>query len=691
MNGRVSLRKRSLGSLRKLAGMSWAEISDRSRQGFSRKVEALGLLSGNKEKAQWSVLSAFANGKPESPQRLLEYFRSRSAASLYRSFEVPQRTVSILKERFPEHVLNVIAISDRISKGYFDLLGYKDLFFCKRIPDWHFEPVSGKTSPRVHWSKIKEVDAELTGDKKVIWELNRHQYFATLGQAYLITGDERYAQTFVEHLKNWCENNPPKIGVNWLSSLEIAFRSMSWIWALHFFKDAASFTEDALVKALTFLHLNGRHLETYLSTYFSPNTHLTGEALGLYFLGSFFPEFPEAKRWKKMGYQILLDTLDVHIADDGTYCEQSSHYARYTADFYSNLLILRNIQNDEVEAKHVEKLNSLYDYLLHISQSNGRTPLFGDEDGGRFLQLDNNAVNDFRPTLALGAVLLKRGDLKYAATDATPEMLWLLGPKELEKFDSLESRAPKELSKGFGEGGFYSARSSWAPDADQILIDCGPHGFLNGGHAHADALNVLLSLEGKPIFIDSGTFVYTSELASRDRFRSTEAHNCLTVDGQSSSMPNGVFSWRSIANAHALEWSDDGVKVLFRGEHDGFERIGVNYQRDVEFDRGGPLVVTDFVVSNDPKTFVLNFILAPDFNAEVSLNSVKIIDTSFDDRPVAMIETEVTGAGRVRESCWAVDDWQVSHCYGSAVPTKRLRFTFLGSGTISVTNRISKL
>ena len=125
--------------------------------------------------------------------------------------------------------------------------------------------------------------------------------------------------------------------------------------------------------------------------------------------------------------------------------------------------------------------------------------------------------------------------------------------------------------------------------------------------------------------------------------------------------------------------------------HDGFERIGVKYQRDVEFDRGGPLVVTDFVISDDQKTFVLNFILAPDFNAEVSLNSVKIIDTSFDDRPVAMIETEVTGAGRVRESCWAVDDWQVSHCYGSAVPTKRLRFTFLGSGTISVTNRISKL
>ena len=47
---------------------------------------------------------------------------------------------------------------------------------------------------------------------------------------------------------------------------------------------------------LKYLYLHGRHLETYLSTYFSPNTHLTGEALGLYYLGTVFPEFSDAER-----------------------------------------------------------------------------------------------------------------------------------------------------------------------------------------------------------------------------------------------------------------------------------------------------------------------------------------------------------------------------------------------------------
>ena len=108
---------------------------------------------------------------------------------------------------------------------------------------------------------------------------------------YWLTKDEVYAETFARHLESWMEQNPPEIGINWLSSLEISFRVMSWIWAFHFFKGAESFTPALFQKALKFLYLQGRHIEKYLSTYYSPNTHLTGEALGLYYLGTQFPFF----------------------------------------------------------------------------------------------------------------------------------------------------------------------------------------------------------------------------------------------------------------------------------------------------------------------------------------------------------------------------------------------------------------
>ena len=89
--------------------------------------------------------------------------------------------------------------------------------------------------------------------------------------------------------------------------------SMSWIWAFHFFRDSDSFTPDLFHKALKFLYLHGRHIEKYLSTYYSPNTHLTGEALGLYYLGTQLPFFERSGQWRKLGEDILLAELDRQV------------------------------------------------------------------------------------------------------------------------------------------------------------------------------------------------------------------------------------------------------------------------------------------------------------------------------------------------------------------------------------------
>src|SRR6267143_1694515 len=239
-----------------------------------------------------------------SAQEALEHFRSRSTPKFFASFHARNSTVEQLRTRWPQAEQEILERADRIVQGQFDLLGFRSLSFGQPI-DWHLEPVSEKRTPLIHWSRLDYLDAEIAGDKKIVWELNRHQYFTTLGQAYWLTGDERYAQTFAAHLESWMDQNPPKLGINWASSLEIAFRSISWLWAVYFFKDSTSFSPPTFIRALKFLYLNSRHLETYLSTYFSPNTHLTGEALGLFYLGILLPEFKDAERWRQTGKQIL--------------------------------------------------------------------------------------------------------------------------------------------------------------------------------------------------------------------------------------------------------------------------------------------------------------------------------------------------------------------------------------------------
>src|SRR5882724_7013407 len=416
--------------VRKIKTLSFDELRVRSAQKLAALAERRGWSSLTKLPSDTELLAMLdleRIGKDLwSAQELLEHFRSRTTLRFFASFHAQNSTVEQLRSRWPGAEQEILAQAERIVQGQFDLLGFRSLSFGQPI-DWHLEPVSEKRTQLIHWSRVDYLDAEIAGDKKVVWELNRHQYFVTLGQAYSLTGDERYAQTFAAHLESWMERNPPKLGINWASSLEIAFRSISWLWAFYFFKESPSFTSRTFMRALRFLYLHARHLETYLSTYFSPNTHLTGEALGLYYLGLLLPEFRDATRWRETGKRILLEQLPIHVRPDGVYFEQSSHYHRYTTDFYTHFLILSRANGEGISGEVDSALKSLMDHLMYITRPDGTTPLFGDDDGGRLVMLDRRSANDFRAALSTGAALFGRGDYKFVAGKLAEETLWLLG------------------------------------------------------------------------------------------------------------------------------------------------------------------------------------------------------------------------------------------------------------------------
>jgi hypothetical protein len=309
-----------------LKHLSLDELRVRSAQAMSAYAERSG-VSGQVRLLTDAAFFKLLDGphfkhQEASAEGLLEHFRTRTSPVFFAAFHERKETIAELRRRFGRQAeAAVIERAERICEGRFHLLGLRDLSFGDPI-DWHLEPVTGKRAPLRHWSRIDYLDADAAGDKKIIWELNRHQYFMTLGRAYWSTNDERYAAAFVAHLEAWMDCNPPKQGINWASSLEVSLRAIAWLWALHFFKDSKHLTPALFLRALKFLYLHARHLETYLSTYFSPNTHLTGEALGLFYLGTLWPEFRRAAHWRDEGRRILLSSLDRHVQTDGVYFEQ---------------------------------------------------------------------------------------------------------------------------------------------------------------------------------------------------------------------------------------------------------------------------------------------------------------------------------------------------------------------------------
>src|SRR5262249_40397120 len=140
------------------------------------------------------------------------------------------------------------AADDILVNGRFDVLGYRRLSFGQPV-DWHFDPVWNRRAPLVHWSRIDALDASIVGDSKVVWELNRHQWLVTLAQAWALTREERYGDACIAAIDSWLEANPPGTGINWASSLEVAFRLISWCWTLVLLRDLPSLSGTWTMKA----------------------------------------------------------------------------------------------------------------------------------------------------------------------------------------------------------------------------------------------------------------------------------------------------------------------------------------------------------------------------------------------------------------------------------------------------------
>jgi hypothetical protein len=650
------------GKFRKLSQISFDELRVRGSQAVSAFAErqsrhGSARLIDDEAFARVFDARSFQSAKVPEPDDLLDYFRSRPTTRFFESFTNVDNTIAAFRQHWPTAETAIVHDADRIAGGRFDLLGFRNLSFGNPI-DWHFEPVAVKRAPLEHWSRLDFLDATVAGDKKIIWELNRHQYFTTLGQAYKLTGDERYAETFVQHLESWMDRNPPKLGINWASSLEISFRSISWLWAFFFFKDSAALTPQVFTRALKFLSLQARHIETYLSTYFSPNTHLTGEALGLFYLGTVFPEFRYAKRWRETGHRILISQLDRHVKPDGVYFEQSSYYHRYTTDFYLHFSILSRANGAEVPLAVEAKLTALLDHLMYITRPDGMTPLFGDDDGGRLLMLTSRACNDFRETLATGAMLFGRQDYKFVADGAAAEALWLLGPEAFQTYDGLQPREPAYQSRAFPDGGYYVMRDDWSPTANYLLFDAGPHGTANCGHAHADALSFELAANGQTMLVDPGTYTYTGSKELRDWFRSSAAHNTLTVDNQSSSVPAGPFSWERTGSSQCHVWLAQGRFDYLEASNNGYEGLPdpVEHIRKLLFLKGDYWIMRDQVRSAADHQIQLWF----HFDTGVAPLSSKTDVCVVSEHAQTRLQVCVcpAGGGWTRERGW------VSSCYG---------------------------
>ena len=414
---------------------------------------------------------------------------------------------------------------------------------------WRRDYVSGRETPPDYFRLISYLDFTRAGDHKVIWELNRHQHLLVLAQDVLLHGTAASLAILEQELEGWLVQNPYQRGINWASALEVAFRALSWMWIAHLV--AGRLPAVLRQELLESLYRHGHHLAHNLSFYFSPNTHLLGEAVALHALGVVFPDWPEASVWRDLGHSTVAAQWDRQVRADGSHFEQSSYYHVYALDMFLFHSLLAGCARE-----WAEPLGRMCRFLDALLGPDRRLPLLGDDDGGRFFHPYGDHRHYGWATLETAACLLTAPDWNHSPEDRAFVANWWLGDLPAPEAGQRE-REPVQ----FADSGLLIMTHGSA----QIIFDTGNLGGGAAGHSHSDALSVLASAGGEEILVDAGTYTYVADPAERDAFRGSAGHNTARLGGQNQAEPAGPFAWRGRPDTACTLWEPGGATVRASG------------------------------------------------------------------------------------------------------------------------------
>lgn len=550
--------------LKRLGAMKPRELAHRVREKLYSEVDRISAGAGT--------------GNPAVAENFKTWLAGAPADRFYCRYRESLRP--FVRANFPQWIDRAVDEAERLCRHEITLLGYGQIKLGPKI-DWHRDPVTGRTWERRYWADYAPVQDSGGRDPKIIHELNRHQHLPRLAKAYFLSGDERYAREAVAQLNIWIDQNPPGIGINWQSSLEIAIRAISWLWTIFPLLSSQAFDEASAQRIGDSLFAQLEHVHRYTSLFSSPNTHLIGEAAALFIAGLVFQDQKRPVVWLRQGASLLTEAAEKQVLDDGVYGELSSCYHCYALDFLLQAMVLAKQNKFQLAEPIPHRVRGMLQFLMHLTRPDGTLPALGDDDGGRALALDKRDYGSFQDGLCLGAILYRRGDFKHQAGAFCEEALWMLGEDAWDTYRQLASHEPSETQTYYPFAGYFVRRSGWGPLASHLVFDCGGLGMLTGAHAHADALSITLFSGGRELLLDPGTFVYNCAPEWRKYFRSTPAHNTVTIDDRDQAEQGGAFHWKTrIHSRAAREFHSSGIEYV-EAEHDGYRRMpqGVIHRR----------------------------------------------------------------------------------------------------------------
>jgi len=420
----------------------------------------------------------------------------------------------------------------------------------------------------------KDIDwlAMVHPDVEWIAQLHRMYWWEPMGKAYLQSGDEAFAREWTFQILDWKQKCPPGDypagSAEWYvwEMLNIGIRGYDVCRWYHYFRDADAFTPDFLLELLVLVYEHARLLEPRYSA--GSNWGLM-ESEGLSYIAMTFPEFKQAAAWRERGFQRLSAELDAQVLADGMQRETCFSYHGGCILWFLRTADLADLNGIEMPENYRARVERMYHILAYCVKPDGTSPMFGDSWNGSALGAVRTGADSYR-----------RPDLAY------------IGSLDSKKRRGTE---PRETCLAFQHSGYYIFRSDWTPDAVWMALKCGPDG---GWHAQPDNCSFELFAYGSYLMPDSGCFIYSGDEKSREFFRATARHQCLTLDGENSSSAPRLLLWTNTPDITALTVENQSYPTLA-------------HRRSVFFLQRRFFIIVDEVIGDAPGKCRLHFQYGP--------------------------------------------------------------------------------
>lgn len=431
----------------------------------------------------------------------------------------------------------------RLRSGAWTLFGWKTVE-VGTPPRWNHDFLHDAAVPvDVESHKLDHRNLDQGADARCAWEINRWTELVRLAQNAWLNDEPADAALVQDWLADWCEHNPPALGLQWTSALEVGLRLINFCWidALIRACDRPELTaaQDRLAQGIVPVHAWWAWRNRSFGS--SANNHLMGELAGVVIASRRWPCLARLGCCGERAWQMLEHEILRQFAPDGGNREQALHYHLFAWEMAWQAALAVG----DLATPVLPRLREAARFFVHATPEN---PSWDCGDS------DDAVITPFAIDRAAAAA-------EWRA--------WFTGrsPKSALSFWLGESPAPgKETPvtgwRHFPDTGLITRDSApWTIRADASPLGLGRL----AAHGHLDALHVSLWHRGQPVIIDPGTGAYFSDPALRTELADWTAHNGpVPVIGRDHPRRLGCFLWSGHHPVPRVELAEDDDLCVMR-------------------------------------------------------------------------------------------------------------------------------